>query len=106
MSAGISLYDQVVTKVPPCAPKDLAFVDRHVRETSLRSMGSCTAAEDCDGGLDGFEGGVESAPAVVAVETKSIVQHVNKRRLYRQSTGEEVPWFPHDNSAEFMKELL
>ena len=28
-----------------------------------------------------------------------------KRRLYRQATGSEVPWFPHDNDSELLKEL-
>ena len=28
-----------------------------------------------------------------------------KRKLYRQVTGSEVPWFPHDNDSELLKEL-
>ena len=28
-----------------------------------------------------------------------------KRKLYRQLTGTEVPWFPHDNAIELLKEL-
>ena len=30
---------------------------------------------------------------------------VKKRKLYRQLTGTEVPWFPHDNDIELLKEL-
>ena len=30
---------------------------------------------------------------------------VKKRKLYRQVTGAEVPWFPHDNDIELLKEL-
>merc|ERR1712004_134508 len=30
---------------------------------------------------------------------------VKKRKLYRQVTGTEVPWFPHDNDIELLKEL-
>ena len=89
VSPGSCLYDQVVNKVPPCAPKDFAFVDRHVRETSLRSMGGCTA-EGCEDGLDGPEEGAESAPAAVA--THSTVQHVKSgvctvRRRVRRCPG-------------------
>ena len=29
-----------------------------------------------------------------------------KRKLYRQLTGSEVPWFPHDNDIDFVKELV
>ncbi len=29
-----------------------------------------------------------------------------KRKLYRQLTGSEVPWFPHDNDIELLKELV
>ena len=28
-----------------------------------------------------------------------------KRKLYRQLTGTEVPWFPHDNAIELLQEL-
>ena len=30
---------------------------------------------------------------------------IKKRKLYRQLTGTEVPWFPHDNDIELLKEL-
>jgi hypothetical protein len=29
-----------------------------------------------------------------------------KRRLYRQLTGSEVPWFPHDNDIDLLRELV
>ena len=28
-----------------------------------------------------------------------------KRKLYRQVTGIDLPWFPHDNAAELLQEL-
>ena len=31
---------------------------------------------------------------------------VKKRKLYRQLTGTEVPWFPHDNDVDLLKELV
>ena len=30
---------------------------------------------------------------------------IKKRKLYKQLTGTEVPWFPHDNDTELLKEL-
>ena len=29
-----------------------------------------------------------------------------KRKLYRQVTGSEVPWFPHDNDPNLLRELV
>ena len=44
-------------------------------------------------------------PAVDA--SKALVSAVKKkRRLYRQLTGSEVPWFPHDNDIDLLKELV
>ena len=34
-----------------------------------------------------------------------MVAMVKKRKLYRQLTGQEVPWFPHDNDIELLKEF-
>ena len=34
------------------------------------------------------------------------IQAVRKRRLYRHVSGHEVPWFPHDNSPELIRELV
>ena len=30
---------------------------------------------------------------------------VKKRKLYKQVSGTEVPWFPHDNAPDLLKEL-
>ena len=54
--------------------------------------------------------GEEAATAGAAVSSeeaaKTNVAAVRKRRkLYRQLTGSEVPWFPHDNDIDLMKEL-
>ena len=44
-------------------------------------------------------------PAVDA--SKALVSAVKKkRRLYRQLTGSEVPWFPHDNDTDLLRELV
>ena len=33
-------------------------------------------------------------------------EHVKKRRLYRVATEDSVPWFPHDNHPDLLKELV
>ena len=33
-------------------------------------------------------------------------EHVKKRRLYRVATDDSVPWFPHDNHPDLLKELV
>ena len=44
--------------------------------------------------------------AATAEASKALVSAVKKKRkLYRQLTGTEVPWFPHDNAIELIQEL-
>ena len=46
----------------------------------------------------------QTAPADA---TKALVSAVKKKRkLHRQLTGTEVPWFPHDNAVELLQELV
>ena len=41
-----------------------------------------------------------------AIENKALVAAIiKKRKLYKQLTGTEVPWFPHDNDMTLLKEL-
>ena len=60
---GSPLYVEVMNKVPVVAPTDFAFVERSVRETSLRRMvaGPSSAAEDnAEGNAEGSVEGSES----------------------------------------------
>ena len=107
------LYNEVVLKVPVIAPKDLTFVGKDVREVSLRTMGG-VVAEDIEE-QDGFgagsapdDQGAASAPAADQGEGEqtNFAQHVKRRRLYRQTTGTDVAWFPHDNAADLLKEIV
>ena len=48
VDAGSPLYVEVMNKVPAVVPKDLAYVDKTVRETSLKRMvaidgGACSS---------------------------------------------------------------
>ena len=60
-----------------------------------------TAAEDVSSGLNQPE-----TEESLAKENKALVALVvKKRKLYRQLSGTEVPWFPHDNDMDLLKEL-
>ena len=112
VDAGSSLFNQVVKSVPVLAPQHQALVSKAVRETSVTSMVGVPDIEDVveqeklwvlqedDAGTglhqpDGAEG---QDKALVAAQMK-------KRKLYRQLSGTEVPWFPHDNDMELLKEF-
>ena len=118
VDVGSKLYSNVMMKVPVAAPKDLAFVEKAVREQSLSSMVGASADL---GGADFGAADQSSAPpeALAPPEedegppvpnpapfSEGLVKHVKKRRLYRQTTGDEVVWFPHDNSPTLLKELV
>jgi hypothetical protein len=50
---------------------------------------------------------VGTEPSVaVSASSNTKINHVKKRRLYRQTTGTKVVWFPHDNAPDLLKELL
>ena len=50
--------------------------------------------------------GLDQPGPQAEVERKELVSAVlKKRKLYKQLTGDEAPWFPHDNAMELLKEL-
>ena len=113
------LYHEVMLRVPVIAPKDLTFVGKDVREMSLRTMGGVAAPEDdqqdgfgAGSVADGSGAGEPAAGADSVTESANpggslnFAHHVKRRRLYRQTTGTEVAWFPHDNAADLLKELV
>ena len=112
LDAGSPLYCEVMLKVPVVAPKDLAFVSKEVRDASLATMSGIPvnmAGDPDDQGAASASAdatGLEVASASTGGDTQALLQHVKKRRLYRQATGTEVVWFPHDNSPLVLKELL
>ena len=60
--------------------------------------------DDEDAATDGAD--AATADAAAADASKALVSAaVKKRKLYRQTTGTEVPWFPRDNDIELLKEL-
>ena len=116
---GSSLFNQVVRNVPVLAPRHQALVNRDVREASLASMTGIPHHEDKTEKeresrlqeTNAAEGASELLHQPVAedngvAESKTLVASVlKKRKLYKQLTGTEVPWFPHDNDMTLLKEL-
>ena len=108
VDAGSRLYNEVVLKVPVIAPKDLAFVDKSVREQSLTTMAGIadTPADPLPDSGDAPPAANSAASEGAVAEPVDLVKHIKKRKLYRQATGTEVPWFPHDNAPELLKECV
>ena len=111
VDAGSALFNQVMRNVPVLAPKNQAYVPRHVRDESLRNMTGVPHNED--------EGEKEKArdvdvgdypawlkqPKYIDKDRAFVASHTKKRKLYRQLSGTDVPWFPHDNDPELLKEF-
>ena len=110
---GSSVFTEVVRNVPVLAPKCHAMVSRDIRETTLFSMiGVDVAAEERKDpdfvapAMTEEEAATAGTKTATADASKALVTQVKKKRkLYRQLTGTEVPWFPHDNAVELLKEL-
>ena len=99
-----------MNKVPVVVPKDLAFVDKSVRETSLRRMVAAPAVSPAPADDEAESAAASADPAALGDQTgptpHELLQSVKRRRLYRRATGEEVVWFPHDNHTALLKELV
>jgi hypothetical protein len=116
---GSPLFYEILQKVPVLAPKLQTFVATAVRQDSLQRMVGIPENEDPtemeeaeheqdEHALDQLDSELPQ-PTKVAVDGASTTASVNvarpKRKLYRQHSYEEVPWFPHDNAIELLKEL-
>jgi hypothetical protein len=111
VDAGSSLFNQVLKNVPVLAPRHQAFVSRAVRETSLMSMVGVPHSED-NGEQEKLkllqedeDGTVLDQPHGADQQDKAHYAAQRKRKLYRQLSGTNVPWFPHDNDMELLKEF-
>ena len=107
VDAGSGLSVDTMLKVPVLAPKDLTFVDKEVRETSMKSMGGVAdVAASAAGDMEEAMEPVAASAAEEGAAEPALVQHVKKRRLYRHTTGEELEWFPLDNAPDLLRELV
>jgi hypothetical protein len=111
VDAGTSLFNQIVKNVPVLEPCKQAFVSKVVRDISLCSMVGVTNSElqrgvtnselqrNAKGGADRQDPPRDGGAELNQPEKK-------KRKLFRQMSGTHVPWFPHDNNSEVLKELV
>ena len=115
VDAGSPVFNEVVRNAPVLSQKKHALVSRVIREGSLQSMIGVDVTEveakdpdhlalpDDD---DAETAGAGAATAEDASAEKALVTAaIKKRKLYRQLSGAEVPWFPHDNDSDLLKEL-
>lgn len=118
VDGGSPVFNEVVRNVPVLSQKGHALVSRDIREKSLAAMIGVDVceeeakdpshmppppAEDEDAET---AGAAETADADASSGAKAVVNAAKKKRkLYRQLSGSEVPWFPHDNDSELLKEL-
>ncbi len=110
VDGGSSLFNQVVKHVPVLAPSLQSFVRKEVREISLGSMTGVPHDED-DGEQQKLkqlrcedDDSALHQPDKAEVISRAATK-VKKRPLYRQLSGTDVPWFPHDSAIELLKEL-
>ncbi len=99
--------------MPVLAPKHQALVTRDVREKSLATMCGLLPAENDDNKEDAEEqqddkealDQQQAEEESRKVQQEAAISAVKKRKLYRQVSGTEVPWFPHDNHADLLQEF-
>ena len=110
VDAGSGLFNQVMKHVPVLAPILQSFVKKEVREISLGSMTGVPHDED-DGEQQKLKQlGCEDTDSALHQPDKAEIisraaTNIKKRPLYRQLSGTDAPWFPHDNAIELLKEL-
>ena len=109
---GTPVFNEVVRNVPVLSRPSHAMVSREVRETSLQAMIGVDVSEEELKDPDYVdppamtEEEAATATNATAEASKALVSAVKKKRkLYRQLTGTEVPWFPHDNAIDLIREL-
>ena len=101
---GSKSYLQHLYHVPVCPPKELTWVDREVRQQSLKGLVAPAEKPKPDNKETPLpQKPVPQKPAPTACKQKPVPQ---KRRLYRAATNTSEVWFPHDNSGELCKELV
>ena len=77
---------------------------RVCRTTRIRRRVQCRVGQTSEM-LEGGEGLDQPAPPATVEQKELVLAVTKKRKLYKQLTGDEVPWFPHDNDMDLLKEL-
>ena len=98
VAKGSKLYNDTLLKVPVPHPKELTYVSKTLRDTSLTTMPA--------GPPPGTAAAADASDLLHGPSRDELKGSVKKRKLYRQYTGEDIVWFPWDNSPELLKELV
>ena len=116
MDQGSPIFNEVVRNVPVLPQKNHALVSREIRDASQESMDGAdvlvSESNDPDhldppahDDEDTATGGADAATADARPEKAFVSAAAKKRNMYKHLAGTEVPWFPHDNDIELLKEL-
>lgn len=104
---GSSMFCAVVNKVPICKPEQLAWVDRHVRESSMKTLAAPPAPveEAAEVQADGEEQNGVDDQKDAGMDPGELRANVKRRKLYRQATDTTQIWFPFEMAVEVAQEL-
>ena len=112
VDGGSAVFSSVVRNVPLLAPKSQAWVSKPQRDQSLASMVGTPHDEDAEEQEkaqllyhDDEDLAEEHAGSAKQEDGGHLFAQKRKRKLYRQVTGTDLPWFPHDNASELLQEL-
>ena len=112
VDGGSAVFSSVVRNVPLLPPKSQAWVSKPQRDQSLASMVGTPHDEDAEEQEkaqllhhDDEDWAEEPAGSAKQEDIGHLFAQKRKRKLYRQVTGTDPPWFPHDNASELLQEL-
>ena len=112
VDGGSAVFSSVVRNVPLLTPKSQAWVSKPQRDQSLASMVGTPHDEDAEEQEkaqllhhDDEDLAEEDAGSAKQEDGGHLFAQKRKRKLYRQVTGTDLPWFPHDNASELLQEL-
>ena len=105
---GSAMFVSVVRNVPVLAPKHQSMVSREAREQSVAGMIG-TPHEDDDAEKaklqrEAAEPGQEETLVDEKADRNLVVSCIRRRKMHKHNDT-MLPWFPHDNDMELLKEL-
>ena len=109
VNRGSSTYVEVMLHVPVAPPTELAFVEKGVRDMSLKSLIAAPSVPPAGSAMEGKQAGKQAdkqADDATQASNQDLKQHLKKRRLYRQASNTTEVWFPLDNAKDLLKELV
>ena len=115
---GSPMFNEVMRNVPILILRSHAYVSKAVRAESLGNMTGSASTMDPEerekaeqkekqaAEADGLNQSEAASPEKLQAEDRvRLLGALKKRKFYKQTEDQELMWFPHDNSPEFLKEL-